>query len=212
MIEPSRNSVRAVFSRTDALRLPGLEAALQRDLRAALAEGIDRAVFLGDDGANENAGDIVGLTTAANVAEVAISQANKIKAPETLQAFANLIDGKHAGGFGDLRIVSSVGAWRLWETTIANSAAENQTVAQFLRAAGLSWMARGEIETATAADDFAAFVGLARGIANAAVAAVWSRCGNDPRPVHGIEAGGGRADASRRTGGSRSRVRRTSGG
>ena len=50
---------------------------LRRDLRMALTEGVDRAVFIGDDGANENAGDITGLTTAANVSESTITQANK---------------------------------------------------------------------------------------------------------------------------------------
>ena len=61
----------------------------------------------------------------------------------------------------------------MWETTIINSAAENQTLAAFLRTAGLSWMARGEIEADTANGDFGAFVGRARGIDGASVAAVW---------------------------------------
>ena len=45
----------------DAARLPGLEDALRRDLSAALVEGVDRAIFIGDDGANENDADITGL-------------------------------------------------------------------------------------------------------------------------------------------------------
>ncbi len=172
-IEPTRNSVRAVFSRTDALRLPGLEAALQRDLRAALAEGIDRAIFVGDSGANENDADITGLTT-AGITEAVIAQADKLKAVETLQVFTNLVDGVYAAGMGDLRIVAAIGAWRLWASTVHTAATSPQTIAEFLRAAGLSWSSRGGIETDTADGDFAAFVGLGRGIANAAVAAVWS--------------------------------------
>ena len=39
--------------------------------------------------------------------------------------------------------------------------------------AGLGWMVRGEIETATTAGKFGAFVGRGRGIEGAAVAPVW---------------------------------------
>lgn len=172
-LKPTRNGVRVVYTSEDALRNPGLEDALRRDMRAALTEGIDRAIFLGDAGATGNDADITGFTTAA-ITEAEITQANKVKADKTLETFTGLVDGIHAGSLGDLRVVAAIGAWRLWENTIANAAAENQTVAQFLRAAGLSWSARGEIEDATAAGDFGAFVGLGRGIAGAAVAPVWA--------------------------------------
>lgn len=171
-LKPTRNAVRLVFNVEDAARLPGLESALTRDLRMALTEGIDRAIFLGDDGASADTADIVGLQTAA-ITETTISQANKILGPGTLSAFTGLVDGVHAMGLGDLRVVSSVGCWRLWESTVINATADNMTLAAFLRTAGLSWMARGEIETMTAADDFAAFIGRGRGIEGAAVAAVW---------------------------------------
>ena len=172
-LKPSRNAVRLTFNVEDAARIPGLESALTRDLRMALAEGVDRAVFLGDDGANENAGDITGLNT-AGITEVTISQADKVKGPETLAAFAGLVDGIHAGGFGDLRTVASIGAWRLWESTVLPApSTEAVTIAAFLRRAGLTFSSRGEIEEATADGDFAAFVGRVRGIEGAGVAAVW---------------------------------------
>lgn len=172
-VKPSRNAVRAVFSVEDAARLRGLEDALRRDLRMALTEGIDRAVFLGDDGANENAGDITGLTTAANVSESTITQANKVKWPATVKTFTDLIDGVYASSpAADLRIVATVGAARLWLATQAN-ANRNESIAQVMKGNGLSWMTRGGIETATTDGKFAAFVGLGRGIAGAAVAPVW---------------------------------------
>ena len=171
---PKRNAVRLLFSIEDTARIPGLESALTRDLRYALMEGIDRAIFLGDDTASGTDSDIVGLTTAAGLTAVEITQTNKVKPAETLAAFTGLIDGIHANSLSDLRVVSSVGAWRLWAETIANSTAENQTVAAFLREAGLSWMARGLIETDTAADDFAAFIGRSKGIEGSAVMALWS--------------------------------------
>ena len=90
-----------------------------------------------------------------------------------LQAFVELIDGIHAIGPGDLRIVSSVGANTLWMTTITNSAAENQTMGQFLMASGINWSTRGNIDDATTNNKFGAFIGRGRGIDGAGVAAVW---------------------------------------
>ena len=173
-MKPKRNAVRLVFSIEDAARIPGLESALTRDLRMALTEGVDRAVFLGDATASGADADITGLTTAA-ITETTITQANKIKGPETLAAFTGLVDGIHANSLSDLMVVTSIGAWRLWENTIINTATatNNQTLAAFLRVAGMSWMSRGEIDDNTANNDFGAFVGLGRGIEGAGVAAVW---------------------------------------
>ena len=176
-VKPSRNAVRAVFTSEDAARLRGLEDSLRRDLRAALTEGIDKTIFLGDSGANENAGDITGLQTHASVNEVEINQTNKVTAGNTLALFVGLIDGTYAAMLNDLRIVAAVGAAKLWEGTIlavdAETASVFKTLAGFLREAGLSWKVRGGIETATAAGDFGGFIGLGRGIAGAAVAPIW---------------------------------------
>ena len=171
-LKPKRGSVRAVFSMEDAARLPGLEDALRRDLSAALMDSIDAAIFNGDAGPSTASYDIVGLQK-AGITEATISQANKVKPVGVLQAFLELVDGKHASGLADLGIVASVGSNTLWGTTIANAAAENQTVAQFLQASGLSWGTRADIETATAAGDFGAYIGRMRGIAGAGIAAIW---------------------------------------
>ena len=173
-LKPKRNAATLKFSIEDSSRIPGLESALTRDLRMALTEGVDRAMFIGDSGANPNTGDIVGLQ-GAGITETTLTQANKIKGPETLAAFLAMVDGIHANTLGDLNIVAAVGAYRLWENTIINvaTATNNQTLAAFLRLAGLSWAARGSIEDATANGDFAAFVGRRMGIDGAGVAAVW---------------------------------------
>ena len=173
-MKPKRNAVRLLFSIEDAARIPGLESALVRDLRMALMEGVDRAIFLGDAGASGADADIIGLQTAV-INETTIKQSDKIKGPETLSAFTGQVDGIHANGLADLRVVTSVGAWRLWENTIINltTATNNQTLGAFLRTAGLSWMSRGEIDTDTANGDFGAFIGLGRGLEGAGVAAVW---------------------------------------
>ena len=173
-LKPTRNAVRAVFSVEDAARIPGLESALTRDLRAALTEGVDRAVFLGDSGANENTADITGLQTATGLTEKTIKQADKAKGSNVLQAFAELVDGKHATGPGQLRGVLSVPASTLWAHSLANTGASvDTTVAEFLRRWGLSWMAREGLAANTDADSFGGYVGLGRGIDGAGVAAVW---------------------------------------
>ena len=84
--------------------------------------------------------------------------------------------GRAARGksLSDLGIVTSVGTNVLWSSTIVAAAVENQTVAQFLRANGMSWSARYDIDTSTSNGDFGAYIGRLRGIQGAGVAAVWS--------------------------------------
>ena len=171
-LKPTRNAVHGIYSIEDDARLPGLSDAILRDMRASLMDTIDKAIFVGDSGANENSADITGLQT-ATITEKTLTQANKVKGDKTLEAFVDLVDGVHATMVEDLRVVTSKGANSLWYSTIHNSAVDNQTVAQFLRASGLSWRVRGGIENDTANGDFGAFVGLPRGIRGAAVAAVW---------------------------------------
>lgn len=169
---PKRGSVRAVFTVEDAARMPGLEDALRRDLSMALMDSIDAAIFKGDAGPGTASYDIVGLQSAAGV-ERTLTQANKAKAVKVLEAFVSLVDGKHASGLGDLGIVASVGSNTLWHTTIANSAVDNETIAQFLMRAGLAWGVRANIDTNTSNGDYGAYIGRMRGIEGAAVAAIW---------------------------------------
>ena len=172
-LKPTRNAVHAIFSIEDAARIPGLEDALVRDLRMAISDAVDLSIFEGDSGANEDAADIVGLKSHANVSETTLTQANKLLWPATVKAFTDLIDGKHAEMPEDLRVVASVGATRLWLSTTANSN-RNESVAQIMRANGLTWGTRQGIDTNTANGDFGAFIGRGRGIDGAGVAAVWS--------------------------------------
>ena len=107
--------------------------------------------------------------------EKEITQANKVKGPETMTAFAELVDGKHSNGLEDLRIVAAVGANALWlATKISGNNAAIQTMSNFLRDSGLSWTVRGEIETGTTNGKFGAFIGRGRGLQGAGTAAVWN--------------------------------------
>ena len=176
-LKPKRNTAHLVFSLEDSYRLPGLEDSLRRDMRKAVMEAVDKAIFTSDATADGTDADITGLQTHAGVDETTLTQTNKVKHAETFKSFVDLIDGKFATGFSDLNIVSSVGANALWEGTTLAVASETasifKTLASFLRENGISWMTRGGIDTATTNGKFGAFVGLARGIENAGVAAMW---------------------------------------
>ena len=170
-LKPKRNSVRAVFSIEDAARIPGLESAITRELRMALVEGVDRAVFIGDSGATGTDADITGLTTAADVDEETLSQSNKLLWPATVKVFMDMLDGLHASTPADLNIIASVGAARLWHSTSANTN-RNESVAQIMNGNGLNFMSRANIDENTANGDFGAFIGRRRGIDGAGVAAI----------------------------------------
>ena len=171
-LKPKRNAVRLLFSIEDAARIPGLESALTRDLRMALTEGVDRAIFLGDATATGVDADITGLNSATGITEEELTQAEKLLWPETVAAFMEMIDGLHASTPADLRIVSSVGASRLWHSTTANTN-QNESVAQIMNANGLNFMSRANITEATTNDEIGAFIGRGRGIDGAAVAGIW---------------------------------------
>ena len=185
-IKPARRAVHGVYSIEDDMRLPGISEAIERDMRMAMVESVDRAVFNGDSGANESGADIVGMKT-IGITESTLTQTNKVKADDTLKLFLAWVDGQHASSLGDLQVVTSVGANTLWGGSIHNSAADNQTIAQFLMASGLSWMARGGIDTNTANGDFGAYVGRGRGIEGAGIAAVWEQ-GQLVRDMYGDHA------------------------
>ena len=174
-LKPTRHAVHGIYSIEDELRLPGMAEAIVRDMRAAIVESMDKAILSGDNGANETAGDIVGLRTHADVTEVTITQTNKVKGDELLKLFLGFVDGKYAASMADVRMVASVGSNTLWGGTVHNSAVDNQTVAAFLRANGVSWTVRDGIDPNTANGDFGAYVGLARGADGAGVAPIWNQ-------------------------------------
>jgi len=177
VLEPARAAARAVFSSTDAHRLPGLEDALVRDLRAALLDSIDKAVFVGDASANEARADVSGLQSVSSVVEKELTQTQKTSAGDVLAAFSELIDGLHASAVSDLRIVLAVGADQLWRATVLSVSSESasvfKTMRQFLGENGVTWRSRAGLESTTTAGKIAGFVGRANGIEGAAVAGIW---------------------------------------
>ena len=173
-LKPKANSVYVELQREDSLRMPGFENAVVADLRGAVLDAVDKAVFLGDAGATGTDADIVGLLTAAGVIESTLTQTTKIAMVNVLALFAGLVDGQYANRMSDLRVILSVGANQLWTSTIPNAlTGNNASIGQVLRDNGVSWQVKGGIDTATLNDDYGAFIGLERGIAGSGVAAVW---------------------------------------
>ena len=172
-LSPVRNAINGIFSVEDIARVPSLEEAIVRDLRAAVVAQIDKSLFLGDSTATGTDADITGLNT-ASITEVTLTQAASVKADKVLEKFVSLVNGLHAESLGDVSIVASVGSNKLWMTTIHNSTASNETIAQFCRASGMSWSVRGEIDENTANGAFGAFCSLGRGLPGSAVVPVWS--------------------------------------
>ena len=173
-LSPTRNAVRAIFNTVDSARLMGLEEALRRDLSMAMADAIDKVILSGDNSANPADGDIVGLRTATDVTEVTIGQSAKITGKGVTEALAEFIDGKHASMPEHLRIAASVASNTLWLSNLVQSGNSVDTsIAQYLRAHGLSWMTREGIDTTSTNGKFGGYVGLSRMQAGAGVAAVW---------------------------------------
>ena len=143
-------------------------------MRMAMVESVDRAVFNGDNGANEDTADIVGMQT-AGITESDLDPSRQQKGRRSLEILPGLRGWAVCASLGDVRIVTSVGANVLWHGSIHNAAADNQTIAQFLMASGLTWMARGGIDANTANGDFGAYIGLQRGVEGAGIAAVWEQ-------------------------------------
>ena len=74
-------------------------------------------------------------------------------------------------------------------TKLQAATVDNMTVAQFLRASGISWTTRGNIDTDTSNGDFGAYLGLSQGIAGAAQAAVWESASMIRDPYSGSTKG-----------------------
>ena len=187
-MKPARRAVHGIHSVEDDARLPGLADAIIRDMRAAMVESVDLAIFNGDGGANEAGGDITGMRT-AGITETTITQANKIKGDELLKVLLAYVDGQYAASMADVRIAASVGSNVLWGGTVHAAAVDNQTVAAFLRENGVNWTTRGGIDTNTANGDFGAYIGLARGNEGAGVAAVWMAAELIADPYSGAKSG-----------------------
>ena len=189
-IKPTRQGIHYIFNVEDSARIPGLESALERDMRAALAERVDYTIFKGDSGANENTADIPAITGVAGISAKTLSQANKIKGTETLAKLVELLDGLSAESIADLRAVAFVGANRLWRSTnIAGASARPMTMASWLNEAGFNWRTRGGIETATGNGKLGAMLGLGRGLPGAGVVAVWEGATLIRDPYSGAKSG-----------------------
>ena len=172
--KPTRMTSVGTYSIEDAMRVPGLVAAIRRDMLGAVATQMDKAIFEGDDSSDEDPADIAGFNTLLTGAQAkTLTQVNKVKAELVLGLMDDFVDGVYAYDVADLRIVTAVPTYLLWGTTIQNSTVSNETVAQFLRAAGATWTVKNGLGGTTGANALGFIAGLPIGIEGAAVASVW---------------------------------------
>jgi len=142
-------------------------------MRAAMTERVDYTIFAGDANANEDAADIGAFFAADGIGAHTIKNADKAKADKLVAIFASMIDGLHANSTADLKVVASVPFNTLMLSTIANAAAENQTLAAFLAVSGITWRTRAGIAANANAGSDVAAIGLGRGQMGAGVVAMW---------------------------------------
>ena len=172
-LEPARHQIRWDYTKEDAARIPGLAAAIERDMRASFLENLDKVIFKGDDGANENRADIKGFFDVTGLQNVDITQAAKIKNLGVLAAYLSFTDGLYSEGVADTRSVVSVETEKLWSGTI-ETASTAETQKAFLQRNGVQYRVRRDIDDTTAATKLMGAVSLQRGLAGAAVAPVWT--------------------------------------
>ena len=170
---PKGMTLHIEYANEDAYRNPGMEDALSRNMRMAAMDRMDHVVILGDTAGSGTDSDIDGLTGLAGVDEQTLSQSNKAKAVNTVGAFSAMLDGKYAGGYGDLRIVASEGAGQLWASTSGESTgAQTLMLSELLQRNGVDYMIR-TFESATTNGKFGAVVGKGRNMEGAAHVSVW---------------------------------------
>ena len=171
--DPTRMALHIEFTGEDAYRLPEMEMALSRNMRMQALDTMQQVIISGDSGATPNAGDIVGFTTAAGIGEATLTQTNKLKAVNTVGAFAAMLDGVYATGYEDLRVVLSEGAAQLWSSTSGETTgATTLMLSELLRRQGINWRVR-KFESSTGVDTFGGVVSKANGLAGSAVATLW---------------------------------------
>ena len=173
-LKPRRTTLHLELASEDTYRLPALQQALERDLSMAMTERLDRAVFLGLSGATTGTDDVTGLTTLSGIDEVTLTQAQKVRGTDWVSKLMTLVDGKFARSASDVRLVFSQGTNSLLASSLHNASADSETVGGFLMRQGFSWTMRGDLASGTAANAWAGFVGLSRGIEGAGCLCMWA--------------------------------------
>jgi len=105
-LEAIRLTARYLFRVEDLAKLRGMEDALRADLRAAMSDAMDAQVLAGDGTAPNVAGFLNALTAPEDPAAVATFAS-------ILAAQVAGVDGKHAHGLGDVRMLVGPATYKL---------------------------------------------------------------------------------------------------
>ena len=94
ILSPARLQASFFYSREDRARFAGMDASLRMNLSAGLSDGLDQQVIAGDNG----------LLTATNLDNHNVSTETSYALYRSQLGYGR-VDGRYAGGIGDIRLV-----------------------------------------------------------------------------------------------------------
>ena len=161
-LSPKRASARYVIPIEDLALLQGMERSLTADLRMVLSDEVDQAVIAGD-GAGASVSGFLGAGIAVPAAPQAVATFADVATLASDQ-----VDGKHAGGYQDVRVLLGPESYRFAASTFSTD--NNRTALAALEA--MAGGVRVSANVPAAAGNVAAVL-AARGTTGA-VCPVWS--------------------------------------
>ncbi|MDE0341950.1 MAG: phage major capsid protein [Deltaproteobacteria bacterium] len=160
----------------DLRTVPGLEAAIRRDVELVMGLHVDSAVFLGKDPTGTGA-DITGLNAATGVKALTLTAANAIKALEIYKVIGGLSDGirmtrgREANLVLSDKVQAKLEAAVMGSTDTASMTLMSEWLAEHIMGYGVY---NGLSANATpASNDIVGIGSMPRGLPGAAVVAMW---------------------------------------
>lgn len=169
IMSPNRLTARYLFAVEDVARLPQLEARLRQDLSAAMGDQMDDQIFNGNTQLTTSGGLSAGLAAGQTETVAAFAAAT---ADNLHQDVLSAIDGVYAPMLENVRLVMDSDPYKQIKRK-ANSEVQ-MFLYDILKAQGLAMRSSNHVAGgALAAGDKWAYASRSRGLAGAAVAAVW---------------------------------------
>ena len=114
-----------------------LERALRQDLRSTLGEALENSAMNGSGTAPQPTGVLATFTTAAETTHTSTHPLGKAKVVPS-------VDGKHAGGYGDLRVLMGASTFAQYDRLFRTTSAPGSLI-QELSARGMSFKVSARI-------------------------------------------------------------------
>ncbi len=170
--KPKRISARYQISHEDLHRLgPGeYENALRADLRATMAESMDKEIIAGGTGISGLNADLT-RTKLDGTTDAAISNASTAAAVQG--ALLGVIDGRYATKPGDIKVLTHAKAV-VWSMSAALTIGTTDSIflSEYLSGVGIQCLGSPHVKS-PATNEYSLFVSMAMGLSGAAVHSVW---------------------------------------